>query len=73
MSEKTESETIVFHIVQFSHMVDFALKNNIRNFGYGDVPGGGHSEIGTKIVESLCTTYGEKHIDYTSEHIFYKV
>ena len=54
-------------------MVDFAMKNNIRNFGYGDVPGGGHSEIGTKIVESLCTTYGEKHIDYTSEHIFYKV
>lgn len=66
-----ETEEIALHTARFGLMVDFAKKNGIRKFGYGDVPGGGHSVLGAKIVVLLYRVYGEDHIDYTNEHIFY--
>lgn len=61
------------HMTTFGLMVDFAKKNGIKSFGYGDVPGGGHSTLGSHTVVNLRSVYGEKAIDYTDEYIFYKI
>ena len=60
------------HIEKFTKLIQYAESIGVSNIAYGDIKGGGHSNMGEKIVEHFRSIYGNDAIDYTDYCIIYQ-